>query len=193
MNSSKNNRYSFLKLNNRKDLRSDDNKKLSLREKKKSMDLNRLKKKSMDFYRPSISRPTNRLERRIISMNATFSSNINNSKLENSQISLKNSRIVPELNYKGIEKDIKNVILDMANDALLEIRRQSCDELDLYKNKQQLKGQLSNSNTIDTGRHEETKNKKKKYRRGKTQYNRNFLKHKTRKNTKNTSENSEAY
>ena len=190
MNSSKNNRNSFLKLNDRKELRNDDNKKLSLREKKKSMDLNRLKKKSMDFYRASISRPTNRLERRIISMNATFSSNINNSKLDNSQISLQNSRVVPELNYKGIEKDIKNVILDMANDALLEIRRQSCDELDLYKNKQQLKGQLSNSNTIDTGRHEEIKNKKKKYRRSKTQYNRNFLKYKTRKNTKNTSENS---
>ena len=52
---------------------------------------------------------------------------------------------ISELDYKGIEEEIKYTILEMKNNCLLEIRRQSCDELELYK-KSQIKSDLENIN-----------------------------------------------
>ena len=88
------------------------------------------------------------------------------------QIKIERNDSIPNLhlNYKEIEKDIQCVILEMKNNALLEIRRQSCDELELYKNRK-IKEELTNEESeIENLKNGEQRNKKEKrqYRKSKT-------------------------
>ena len=142
----------------------------------KSIDLFSEKKKSADFQRQRILKASNRIEKRKISMRDSFLSYNNHSKINNSRLEPNSSRNALKLDYKGIEQEIKNVILEMKDEALLEIKRQSCIELELYKNKQQLKEELNDSHIVDINHEEikEMKNKKKKFRKSKTDYGKNF-------------------
>ena len=192
-------------LNNKKEIMNDDKKMNFLREKKKTMDVYRKKKnsldlykqkkKSMDLHRLRISKPINLIEKRKVNTNNSFASLNVFSKMNKSKMDLYNSRVVSDLDYREIQKEIKNVILDMKNEALLEIGRQSRNELKLYKKKPQLKRDLTSSNSTNTikyGDLRDSQYKKKKYRRSKTNYgscNRNMImKNKSRNNTKNTNE-----
>ena len=104
----------------------------------------------MDLHRQRISRSTNQIEKRKVATNNSFASLNIFSKMNKSKMDVYSSRVVSDLDYRGIQKEIKNVILDMKNEALLEIERQSCNELELYKNKSQLKRDLTSSNSTNS-------------------------------------------
>ena len=161
MESPKNNIISYSQLNDKKEAKI-----------RKSIDLFREKRKSVDNHRQRIPKTSNRIEKRKISLKGSFASYNNHSKINNSRLELNSSRDALKLDYKGIEQTIKNEILEMKNEALLEIRRQSCIELELYKNKQPLKEELSDSHIADINHEEikDMKNKKKKFRKSKTDY-----------------------
>ena len=100
-------------------------------------------RKSLEVYRTRDSLLSNKYERRKLSVNNSFINYNKNKRMNYSQIVGYNTFDGFELDYKGIEKEIQNVIHEMKNNCLLEIRRQSCDELQLFKNKL-LKDELKN-------------------------------------------------
>ena len=88
----------------------------------------------------------------------------NNNKLSHQKIGINDSYIITEMNYKGIEEEIKCEILEMKNDCILEMRKQSFDGLELYKKKQ-----INNSLTETKDSHN-SKNKSKRLIKSKTNY-----------------------
>ena len=158
------------KLNEKKESKKEGKKNHSFRERKKSLEIIR---------RVSKVSATNKNERRRISVSSFITYDNKYSRMNNSQIDLNSEYNEDNINCKGIEQEIKYAILEMKNNCLLEIRRQSCDELELYK-KKQLKGELNEDITnsqITTeelnGEPEGTKSKRKKYRKSKTNIGKN--------------------
>ena len=151
-------------------------------------------KKSM-IYKKRVSRAPNIIEKRKTSMNCYLGKYNNYLTINNSKREHNSSRVSPELDYKDIEQEIKNVILEMKKDALLEIKTQSCHDLELYKDNQQLKGELKDSHTIfdktNNVELKDLKNKKKEYEKSKTDgdNNRSLMKNIFTNNSKNINQN----
>lgn len=150
-----------------------------LREKRKSSILRERRKssvlkdyrKSLELYKPRLSKLSYKNERKKVSLKNSFITYNQNNRLNYSQIERNDSIPNLHLNYKEIEKDIQCVILEMKNNALLEIRRQSCDELELYKNRK-IKEELTNEESeIENLKNGEQRNKKEKRQCGKSETN----------------------
>ena len=148
----------FLK-NNNIDNKYEDRKSLKLKEKKKSVDLYRarmLKRRvsyqSFKYLRPRGSNVSNQNINRKKSLNNSFITYNHNTKNDGLKRNINASFEDSDIDYNGIEKDIKCAILEMKNNCLLEIKRASCDEIEISK-KNHLKGDLNSnlmkSKTID--------------------------------------------
>ena len=153
-------------------------KNVDINSEKKTIEMNSDKKKSMYMYRPRITKISTKGKRQI-SMNSPFAlynkfSKITNSKISNSKIELNSSRGDLEIDYEDIGQGIKNAILEMKNDALFEIKRQSCDRIESFKNKFQLKNKLNNTNTKESINDKDEKPKK-KIRATKTHFDKNHM------------------
>ena len=103
-----------------------------------------------------------------MSVNGSYVSRNANANRNYSKMDLHNEFNAPIMNFIG--EEIKYAILEMKNECLQEIRRQSCDDLDLFKNKQiknELGRGITNTLTTESNQPEDQKNKnhRRKYRK----------------------------
>ena len=141
------------------------------REKPKSNNIRKDYRKSLELYKPRFSKLLlYKNERKKVSLKNSSITYDQNNRLNYSQITRNDSFNNSHLNYKEIEKDIQYVILEMKNNALLEIKRQSCDEFELYKNRKKKHGLKNEESDIESIKNGEQKNKKEKrqYKKSKT-------------------------
>ena len=96
------------------------------------------------------SKVSNKYEKRKFSRKASFITYFNNdTKTNYSKMGFNSSRDESDFDFEGVEKGIKYAILEMKNNCLLEIRRQSFDHLESPRKKQmkaELNEELKNTN-----------------------------------------------
>ena len=97
------------KLNEKKESKKEGKKNHSFRERKKSLEIIR---------RVSKVSATNKNERRRISVSSFITYDNKYSRMNNSQIDLNSEYNEDNINYKGIEQEIKYAILEMKNNCL---------------------------------------------------------------------------
>jgi hypothetical protein len=123
------------------------------------------KKKNSEIYNQNIknSKISNRNERNKI-MNAKTFKTYSDYNQKNNSINGNTSYDELKIDYKGIEEKIKNTILEMKNNCILENKRQSCDEHEISNNtkmKEDLNEEIKNS-IIENAKIEGTNIKRKK-------------------------------
>ena len=139
------------------------------------------KKKTLELFRKK-SQASVEKRKYINTSYITYNYNMNYS-----QIGLNNECNASYINY--IEQEIKNAILEMKNDCLLEIRRQSYDELELFKSKQfksELNGEKTNEDLKGEGMNDkdkDIKNNMERYSKSVTDIN-NIISYERKKNLK---------
>ena len=128
-------------------------------------------KKKKTYYevkRPRFSSPFT-AQRRKITSKSPNSNKILVKKMTHTNFGEPHPIINPGIDFKGIEKEIKNNLLEMKDECLKELKLQSCGTLELYF-KQPISEELSNDsnkrNSIPGGLSKEKR--KKTYRRSKT-------------------------
>lgn len=128
-------------------------------------------KKKKTYYevkRPRFSSPFT-AQRRKITSKSPNSNKILVKKMTHTNFGEPHPIINPGIDFKGIEKEIKNNLLEMKDDCLKELKLQSCGTLELYF-KQPISEELSKDsnkrNSIPGGLSKEKR--KKTYRRSKT-------------------------
>ena len=151
----------FPKLNEKKNNKPEERRSHFLREKKNSVEL---------FKR--ISQASVRNDNLKMSVNGSYVSRNTNINRNYSKMDLHNEVNAPLMNFIG--QEIKYAILEMKNECLQEIRRQSCDDLELFKNNQiksELRQGITNTITIDSSKRQDPNNKnhRRKYRKSITQ------------------------
>ena len=151
----------FPKLNEKKNFKQEERRSHFLREKKNSLEI---------FRR--ISQASARNDILKMSVNGSYVSRNANANRNYSKMDLHNEVNAPIINFIG--EEIKYAILEMKNECLQEIRRQSCDDLELFKNNQiksELRQGITNRITIDSSKPQDhnNKNHRRKYRKSITQ------------------------
>ena len=151
----------FPKLNEKKNYKPEERRSHFLREKKNSLEI---------FRR--ISQASVENDNLKMSVNGSYVSRNTNMNRNYSKMDLHSEVKAPIMNFIG--QEIKYAILEMKNECLQEIRRQSCDDLELFKNNQmksELRQGITNTISIDSSKRQDhnNKNHSRKYRKSITQ------------------------
>ena len=161
-----------LNLNIKKEVKAEDKKPVMFRD----------KKKSLEIHRPRMSKSSNKYETgKRLSINGSYITYNDKNKLNYSYFGINKSNCESEVDYKGIEQEIKYTILEMKNNYLMENKRQSLDELELEFNKNNklnkvLDEEMINSQIFKNDElNKDIKNKKKKLRKSNTNVGKNKI------------------
>ena len=153
-------------------------------EEKKSFKL-KDKKKSIEIHMPRMSKSSNKYEKgKRLSINGSYITYNEKNKLNYSYFGINSSNGESEVDYKGIEQELKYTLLEMKNNFLMENKRQSLDGLELEFNRSNKLNRdfyedLTDSQILNNFQNDELnkdiKNRKKKLRKSKTNVGKNKI------------------